>query len=31
VTVYRFDLSEHGDLVAGTVHSLYKPLRTWNG
>jgi hypothetical protein len=31
VTVYRFDLSEHGDLVAGTVHSLHKPLRTWNG
>jgi hypothetical protein len=28
VTVYRFDLSEDGDLVAGSVHSLYKALRT---
>jgi hypothetical protein len=31
VTVYRFDLSEHGDLVARSVHSLQKPLRAWNG
>jgi hypothetical protein len=30
VTVYRFDLSEDGDLVAGSVHSLYKALRTWS-
>src|ERR671918_1812578 len=28
VTVYRFDLSEDGDLMAGSVHSLYKALRT---
>jgi hypothetical protein len=30
VTVYRFDLSEDGDLVAGSVHSLHKALRTWS-
>ena len=30
VTVYRFDLNEDGDLVAGSVHSLYKALRTWS-
>ena len=30
VTVYRFDLSKDGDLVAGSVHSLYKALRTWS-
>jgi hypothetical protein len=30
VTVYRFDLSEDGDLVASSVHSLYKALRTWS-
>jgi hypothetical protein len=28
-TVYRFRLSEAGDLIAGSVHSLQKPLRTW--
>jgi hypothetical protein len=28
VTVYRFGLSEAGALVAGSVHSLHKPLRT---
>lgn len=31
VTVYRFELSEAGDLVAGSVHSLHKALRTWSG
>lgn len=31
VTVYRFELSENGDLVAGSVHSLHKALRTWSG
>ena len=30
LTVYRFELREPGDLVAGSVHSLYKPLRTWS-
>jgi hypothetical protein len=30
LTVYRFELSEDGDLVAGSVHSLHKPLRTWS-
>ena len=30
VTVYRFGLSEDGNLVAGSVHSLYKALRTWS-
>jgi hypothetical protein len=28
VTVYRFDLSEDGNLRAGSVHSLHKALRT---
>jgi hypothetical protein len=28
-TVYRFRLTEAGDLIAGSVHSLQKPLRTW--
>ena len=31
LTVYRFELSEGGDLIAGSVHSLYKPLRSWSG
>ena len=30
VTVYRFDLSEEGNLLAGSVHSLHKALRTWS-
>jgi hypothetical protein len=30
VTVYRFNLNEDGDLVAGSVHSLYRALRTWS-
>jgi hypothetical protein len=30
LTVYRFELREHGELVAGSVHSLHKPLRTWS-
>ncbi len=29
LTVFRFRLSEDGDLVPGSVHSLAKPLRTW--
>jgi hypothetical protein len=29
VTVYRFKLTGDGDLVAGSVHSLHKDLRTW--
>jgi hypothetical protein len=28
MTVYRFRLSDAGALVAGSVHSLQKPLRT---
>jgi hypothetical protein len=28
-TVYRFRLSEDGDLVPGSVHSLQRKLRTW--
>jgi hypothetical protein len=28
VTVYRFALNEEGGLVGGSVHSLYKPLRS---
>jgi hypothetical protein len=28
-TVYRFDLDESGALVAGSVHSLQRPLRAW--
>jgi hypothetical protein len=31
MTVYRFDLTEDGDLVAGSVHSLHKALRAWSG
>jgi hypothetical protein len=30
VTVYRFELSKDGQLVSGSVHSLYKSLRTWS-
>jgi hypothetical protein len=30
VTVYRFNLTEDGELVAGSVHSLFKALRTWS-
>jgi hypothetical protein len=30
VTVYRFNLNEDGDLVPGSVHSLYRALRTWS-
>jgi hypothetical protein len=30
VTVYRFGLSEDGNLVAGSVHSLFKELRSWS-
>jgi hypothetical protein len=29
LTVYRFRLSESGDLVAGSVHSLQRDLRAW--
>ena len=29
LTVYRFRLSESGDLVPGSVHSLQRELRTW--
>jgi hypothetical protein len=29
ITVYRFRLSENGDLVPGSVHSLQRKLRTW--
>jgi hypothetical protein len=29
LTVYRFRLSEDGDLVPGSVHSLARKLRTW--
>jgi hypothetical protein len=29
LTVFRFRLSEEGDLVAGSVHSLQRKLRTW--
>ena len=29
LTVYRFKLSEQGDLVPGSVHSLQRKLRTW--
>jgi hypothetical protein len=31
LTIYRFELSREGQLVAGSVHSLFKPLRTWSG
>jgi hypothetical protein len=30
MTVYRFQLSDNGQLVPGSVHSLLKPLRTWS-
>jgi hypothetical protein len=29
LTVYRFKLSEGGDLVSGSVHSLQRQLRSW--
>jgi hypothetical protein len=29
LTVFRFSLDEHGDLVPGSVYDLHKPLRTW--
>jgi hypothetical protein len=29
LTVYRFELSEEGDLVPGSVHSLQRKLRAW--
>ena len=29
LTVYRFALTENGDLVPGSVHSLQKSLRAW--
>jgi hypothetical protein len=29
LTVYRFRLSESGDLVSGSVHSLQRDLRAW--
>ena len=29
LTVYRFKLSEDGDLVPGSVHSLQRNLRSW--
>ena len=29
LTVYRFELSQDGDLVPGSVHSLQRKLRTW--
>jgi len=29
LTIYRFRLSEEGDLVPGSVHSLHRGLRTW--
>jgi hypothetical protein len=29
LTVFRFKLSEEGDLVPGSVHSLQRKLRTW--
>jgi hypothetical protein len=29
LTVYRFKLSEEGDLVSGSVHSLQRQLRSW--
>ena len=31
VTVFRFELSEGGDLVPGSVHSLQRNLRAWRG
>jgi hypothetical protein len=29
LTVYRFKLSEEGDLVPGSVHSVQRNLRSW--
>jgi hypothetical protein len=29
LTVYRFKLSEDGDLVPGSVHSVQRNLRSW--
>lgn len=29
LTVYRFELSEDGDLVPGSVHSVQRNLRSW--
>ena len=29
LTVFRFQLSETGDLIPGSVHSLQRGLRTW--
>jgi hypothetical protein len=29
LTVFRFRLSEEGDLVPGSVHSLQRNLRAW--
>jgi hypothetical protein len=29
LTIFRFRLSEEGDLVPGSVHSLQRKLRTW--
>lgn len=29
LTVYRFKLGETGELTAGSVHSLFTPLRAW--
>jgi hypothetical protein len=31
LTVYRFRLTEGGELVAGSVHSLQRDLRAWRG
>jgi hypothetical protein len=29
ITVYRFELTDEGHLVPGSVHSLQRPLRSW--
>lgn len=29
LTAYRFKLDDRGDLVAGSVHNLQRPLRNW--
>jgi hypothetical protein len=31
LTVYRFRLTENGELVSGSVHSLQRDLRAWRG
>jgi hypothetical protein len=31
LTVYRFRLNDKGELAAGSVHSLFRPLRTGSG